>query len=220
MRWLRRVFYLLAAIAVLVGLGTFVPRPLVAPDDEGPRNRQILVLSNPIHTDIAIPIDDGIRQRFSFLLRDGMPLDAPGARWLLFGWGGRAFYIETPTWSQLKLVPLLKGLTVDAAAMHVEVAGELDLASPSVAAYEITAPGFERLLGHIRSTFVEESGEPVLIPGAAYGDTDNFYEAKGVFSALLGCNTWTARGLRAAGLRTGWWNPLPVLLGWSMRLYN
>ncbi|MER9327007.1 DUF2459 domain-containing protein [Mesorhizobium sp. M0587] len=46
------------------------------------------------------------------------------------------------------------------------------------------------------------------------------YQANDHFNALVGCNTWTAAAFRTAGLRTGRWNPLPVSLGLSMRLYN
>jgi hypothetical protein len=47
-----------------------------------------------------------------------------------------------------------------------------------------------------------------------------FYEAQGTFNALVGCNVWTATALRSAGLRTGWWNPLPFLLIRSLWYYN
>jgi uncharacterized protein (TIGR02117 family) len=58
------------------------------------------------------------------------------------------------------------------------------------------------------------------IPDAAYGQSDRFFEAKGYFNALFGCNTWAAGALCAAGLRTGLWNPLPQTLQLSLALYN
>ena len=42
--------------------------------------------------------------------------------WLILGWGGRAFYLETPDWADLKPMPVIKALTVDRAVMHVGVA--------------------------------------------------------------------------------------------------
>lgn len=220
-RLFRVLGYIFAAIAVAVILGTFVPRPLFhAADTQAPATHRILVLSNPIHTDIAIRLDAETRERFSFLQSDGLPLDAEGARYLVFGWGGRAFYIETPTWSELKAVPLLKGITADASAMHVGLAGDISEPDPTVAGYDLSDAAFERLLDHIRKSFRDEAGAPMLIPGAGYGQFDLFYEAHGTFTALLGCNTWSAGALRQAGLRTGWWNPLPALLRYSMALYN
>lgn len=178
------------------------------------------MLRNPIHTDIALPLTEDLRQRFGFLQANGLLLDTEGARYLVFGWGGRSFYIETPTWSELKAMPLLKGLTSDASAMHVALTGEIDAGDSSVAAFEISDEGHKRLVDYILGSFTERDGAPVEIVGARYGEFDRFYEARGTFTALLGCNTWTAAGLRQAGLRTGWWNPLPILLGYSMRLYN
>jgi uncharacterized protein (TIGR02117 family) len=60
----------------------------------------------------------------------------------------------------------------------------------------------------------------MLIPAVSYGEYDRFYEANGTFTAVLGCNIWAAKALRTAGLRTGWWNPLPQTLRYSLELYN
>ena len=65
-----------------------------------------------------------------------------------------------------------------------------------------------------------EDGRITAIPDTAYGPNDDFFEANGWFSAAVGCNTWTAGALREAGIRTGWWNPLPVSLSMSLDLYN
>jgi uncharacterized protein (TIGR02117 family) len=65
-----------------------------------------------------------------------------------------------------------------------------------------------------------QDGGPEKIEDAAYGEYDLFFEANGNFNALAGCNTWTAGALRAAGLQTGWWTPLPITLFYSLRLHN
>ncbi|TIW01591.1 MAG: DUF2459 domain-containing protein, partial [Mesorhizobium sp.] len=67
----------------------------------------------------------------------GLPMDASDARYIVFGWGGRAFYLETPTWSQLKAAPVLKALTLDASVMHVDVAGTIKEPHPDVAGFDI-----------------------------------------------------------------------------------
>ncbi|TIP35561.1 MAG: TIGR02117 family protein, partial [Mesorhizobium sp.] len=138
-------------------------------------------------------------------------------RYIVFGWGGRAFYLETPTWSRLKAMPVLKALTLDASVMHVDVAGAVKEPHPDVASFDIDEAHFSALLDYIAASF---RNGPVVIDNAGYSTYDRFYEANGQFNALVGCNTWTAAALRAAGLRTGWWNPLPISLGWSLRLYN
>jgi uncharacterized protein (TIGR02117 family) len=204
MKRLGRFLGLVLIVAALaVGLGTFVPRPLwQASADTPAATRHILLLKNPIHTDIAIPAD------------------SPEVRYIVFGWGGRAFYLETPTWSELKAVPVMKALTIDASVMHVDVAGDIAESRPEVAGFDIGEDRFAALLDFIDASFQRGPKGPMLVPGAAYSRFDGFYEANGHFNALVGCNTWTAAALRTAGLRTGWWNPLPISLGLSMRLYN
>lgn len=226
MSWRRPVRWLAAAVftAVLaIVAGTFVPRPLwhTAKADAGTREtHRILVLSNPIHTDIAIPVTAETLGRFPFLAESGMPVAHPDARWLVFGWGGRAFYIETPTWSELKPVPLFKGLTLDRSVIHADVAGEILEPADHVAGFEIGPDEYERLLSFIEASFMSAGGRIEAIPDVAYGANDRFFEANGWFTAVLGCNTWTAKALREAGLRTGWWNPLPISLSASLALYN
>ncbi len=212
----------LAIVVLAVAAGTFVPRPLLpaahtAAESESVR---ILVVSNPIHTDIAIPLTAETRATFDFLEEAGVPVAAAEAEWLVFGWGGRAFYLETPTWADLKPMPVFKALTVDDSVLHVDVWGSVDFAHPAVSAFQIEGQRAARLVDFILASFVREDGDPVSIQGSAYGRTDAFFPAHGAFNILLGCNTWTARALREAGLRTGSWNPLPQTLAVSLALFN
>ncbi|MDX8449068.1 TIGR02117 family protein [Mesorhizobium captivum] len=219
-KFLRFLSTLVAVLLLTAVLGTLVPRPLWPAAAAGEGTRRILVLKNPIHTDIAIPVDDGVRRRFHFLVDAGLPADAPAARYLVFGWGGRAFYLETPTWSEIKAVPVLKALTLDASVMHVDLAGAIKEQHPDVVGFDIDEEHFSALLDYIQSSFQQGLNGPMVIDNAGYSSFDRFYEANGHFNAFIGCNTWTAAALRTAGLRTGWWNPLPVSLGWSLRLYD
>jgi uncharacterized protein (TIGR02117 family) len=220
MKVIRRLFYLVLALVILIALGTLLPRPLFADRSEDAADHRILVISNPIHTDIAIPLNGDVRARFAPLVQAGIKADLPDVRYLVFGWGSRAFYIETPTWSELKPGPLLSALTLDQSVMHVSVAGALEEMSIPVRGFALADAEFERLLDFVETSFVSGQHGPIAIAEASYGEFDVFFEAKGSFTALLGCNTWTAAALREAGLRTGWWNPLPQTLGLSLDLYN
>ncbi len=221
-RLLRTIGLVVLLVGLALAAGTLVPRPLWS----GPARttvdatRQILVLSNPIHTDIAIAVDPQFLEQYHFLTTGGLDIDNPGVRYVVFGWGGRAFYIETPEWSQLKPIPVLKALTIDRSVMHVERAGAIDRAHPSVTPLDIDEAGYQRLLQFIADSFERENARPVAIPDAAYSENDIFFEARGRFNAFVGCNTWTSAALRQAGLNTGWWNPLPATLAISLRLHN
>lgn len=220
-----RIARRIAGCVVLIGLavvaGMVVPRPLSGkPAIAATGNREILVLSNPIHTDIVLPLDDDVVGAFDDLIAAGSPLDHPEARYVVFGWGGRSFYIETPTWGELKPMPVLKALTLDSSVLHVDVAARIDLDAPDVQRFSTDEEGMARLTDFVRATLVSSDGAVRPIEGASYGETDIFYEANGGFNVLAGCNTWTAAALRTAGVRTGWWTPLPVTLRWSLDILN
>jgi uncharacterized protein (TIGR02117 family) len=216
--FLRRLGLLAGAGALSLIAGTLVPRPLFSQSDAGEKSVEVLVITNPIHTDIAIPADSETLQAFHFLGESGLPMDAPGLRWLVFGWGGRAFYLETPTWAELKLVPAVKALTIDRSVLHAELAGEIDRSLPNVKSIRVSEAEFSNLFQAILDSF--DPQEPGAIEGVGYGPNDRFFEADGSFNVLFSCNTWAAKVLRAGGVQTGWWNPLPQSLGLSIKLHN
>ncbi|THV15470.1 TIGR02117 family protein [Rhizobium rhizophilum] len=219
--FMKGLVYTLGVVAILTMLGTVVPRPLTTPAAASAgAGSEILLLANPIHTDIALPVDDEVRAAFADLIPAGLPLDMPGVEYLVIGWGGRSFYIETPTWGDIRPMPVLRALTIDRSVLHVSVAGPIDRSHPAIRSLDITQEGRSRLIAAMRASFVREGAMPVVVPGAAYGTDDAFFEAEGAFNAFLGCNTWTAAMLRAGGIRTGWWTPLPQLLDLSIDLHQ
>jgi uncharacterized protein (TIGR02117 family) len=213
---------ILLVVAIVIA-GIVVPRPLWGPDlregGDASGTYRFLVLSNPIHTDLALPVDAETLARFAFLRDAGLDLDNPNVRYIVVGWGGRSFYTETPTWADLKPMPVLKSFTLDSSVMHVALAGDIPLDHPSVKPISVSGQGRERLMGFIQGSFAGERGKPVAL-GISYGADDAFFEANGYFNALVGCNTWTAAALRQAGLTTGWWTALPPMLALSLRLHG
>ena len=210
----------LLLVVLLLVLGTVMPRPFFADEANDAKDREILLLSNPIHTDIALPVDDDLRRVFAELQEGGIAVNHPAAATLVFGWGGRSFYIQTPTWADLKPMPVLRSFTLDSSVMHVDVTGDFPADLAGVKRLRISEAGYQRLIAGISASFVRQDGRVQLVPGVAYGLTDAFFEANGWFNALAGCNTWSAAMLRQAGIRTGWWTPLPPLLRWSVDLHN
>ncbi len=222
---MRTVFKLsggfLAVVILVLAAGCLIPRPLFNADFSGEKSVEILVVTNLIHADIAIPATPETLAEFAFLADSGMPLDNPNVRWIMLGWGGRAFYLETPTWGELKFIPALKGLTADASALHIDLLGKVDQSNPNVAGFKVTEAGLKAMRQEVLASFQRDvRGKPELIAGKSYSEFDRFYEAKGTFNAVVGCNTWAAKMLRVAGLQTGWWNPLPQSLRLSLNLQN
>ncbi|MEM1399498.1 MAG: TIGR02117 family protein [Pseudomonadota bacterium] len=242
--WARRASLgLLTALGVLMLLmaaGIAIPRPpstnpiSTGPISTGPisasdgpssqpTEHRIFLISNAIHTDIAVPATPAVLETFNHLSKAGFSLDYGAVHWVVFGWGSRAFYINTPTWADLKPGPALTALTLDRqSVMHVTRASGINTEAPGVMEIHLSQTGFDRLLKAIDRTFKDTEDPPGvdLIEGANHSQHSAFFAAKGWFTALLGCNTWTARMLREAGLTTGWWTPLPVSLIWSLKAHD
>lgn len=231
---LRSLAVALLLFAASLALGTLlerpgVERPGVAAADgiaagdpaAAATTHRILLLKGPIHSDIALPADPQTRQSFAFLADAGLPASRPDVEWIIVGWGGRSFYTETPTWADLKPMPLLKTITGDASAMHVALAGPIDADHPDVRAFELTGTAYQRMVTAMLAGFTPgPDAGTVEIAGKNYGPYDRFFEAEGTFHLLANCNAWTAAMLREAGIATGLWTPLPGLLFLSLDLHG
>ncbi|RIX98509.1 TIGR02117 family protein [Aureimonas flava] len=213
-------------VCVLAGLsvlGLVVPRPPTAsfPPAGGAAGRHVVHLAaNPIHTDILLPAAPEVLARFGFLAGDGLDLEHPALATIAIGWGGRTFYTQTPTWDRLTFEAVWRSATLDRSVLHVALGGAVEDGAPGIVRVELGDAAFAALLDAIAASFEPgPDGAPQVLPGMGYGSFDRFYEARERFNLLAGCNTWTAATLRAAGLRTGLWSPLPPLLLWSLVLH-
>jgi uncharacterized protein (TIGR02117 family) len=150
----------------------------------------------------------------------------PGAdttfNYIGFGWGDKGFYIETPTWDDLTLTTALRSLFLPTeAAMHTEYF----LGEPRIYIWReqliITEEQYSRLIKYVKEHFDERpDGSYDLIEGAAYGRTDNFYEAHGRYTALNTSNNWTNRGLKRMGVRAATWAPIDRTIQFQLRIAN
>ena len=202
-------------------IGTAAPYPAAA----AARHR-VLILSTAIHTDIALPAEPAVRARFGFLAAAGLPVEREDVGAIIVGWGGRDFYLNTPTWADLKPASVLRAFTGDASVLHVGLSGRIDAPADGapaegVRAIDLDDDQFAALLGFILASLSRDAaGRPVAVDAPGYGAFDRFFEAEGHFTALAGCNAWTAAALRAAGITTGLWTPLPKTLLWSLDLHG
>ncbi len=214
---------LLAAFLGLAFLALLVPRAPEAgfpppPPGEG---RVVLLAANPIHTDLLLPATPELLARFRFLERDGLPLDDPRVGAIAVGWGGRAFYTQTPEWRDLSLDAVWRSFTYDRSVLHLSLAPQLAGTEPGLRPVRLSEPAYEALVRFVEASFEPDpaAGGPQLLPGFSYSPYDRFYEARGGFNLLFGCNTWTAAALRQAGIPTSLWSPLPPLLFWGLDLH-
>lgn len=129
------------------------------------------------------------------------------------GWGDRTFFLEVPTWSDLKVSTAAYALSgLDRTAMHVEY-GAPPVEGPQARRLVLTREEYVRLVAYIHaSTMLDTKGHAVWIKGHAYGDGDAFYESTGHYSLFVTCNQWTRDALSVSGVRTAAWAPFDKAL--------
>ena len=173
----------------------------------------IYVETNGIHTGIVLPVA-AAGVDLSLLFR---PTDLPNANnagnWLAIGWGDRDFYLNTPTWADLRLRTVVIALVGSGSSLiHVD---HLDRPYPDAdrRAVRITPAQYRSLVRAIAATLKRGTdGHPRTIAG--YSDLDIFYEAHGRYNLLRTCNVWTGDTLANAAITAPLWSPFSAGVMW------
>ena len=173
----------------------------------------IWVEDNGVHTALVLPkVAAGVDWRTDFAAAD-LP-DPRYARLdhLAIGWGERNFYLETPTWWDVRpAVVIGAALGSDDTLLHVEHVPR-PLAGRNVRPIVLRADEYLRLAAAIRAS--RGAGQP--LPG--YFAYDAFYPGVGRYNAITTCNAWTGNILARAGVRVGWWTPFSAtVMSWFPR---
>lgn len=198
-------------ILLYLGSAWALSRITVRAESNSSPDITIYLTSNGVHTDLVLPVQTVYKDWSNQILYSNTRGGDTNCDYIAFGWGDRGFYLETPTWADLKASTAFKatfGLSktaVHATFYHLSQLKE----GPQCVKIVISTAQYQRLLAYIERSFqTDASGNPIVIPTEArYGNSDAFYEAKGSYSLLHTCNTWTNNGLKAAGLKACFWTP-------------
>jgi uncharacterized protein (TIGR02117 family) len=174
------------------------------PDPATERTIAIMVGTNGIHTEIAMPLVSAeMDWRRVFPARDIAAGERPYTH-VAVSWGERAFFLETPSWSDLSIVTAANALIGGQGVLHV-------------AHYVRPAPADDYRVLHIRASeyralaqqiTAQLKPEPAREVMTGYGQHDVFYSADGSYHLGNTCNQWTSDQLARAGIVTGSWTPL------------
>ena len=167
---------------------------------------EIFILSNGVHTDIVVPVkNDTFDWSKQIKIEHTKAKDAT-AKYLAMGWGDRGFYLETPTWADLKASTALKAASgLSTSAMHVTFYKHLK-ENQSCKKIQISVESYKKLITFINESFQTKSGEFLKIEtNAVYGKHDVFYEANGSYSLFYTCNSWANQALKAANQKAALW---------------
>ena len=197
-------FIVLYALAALL-----IPKiPVAKADLNAPADVTVYLHTNGVHTDIVLPVVSPEFDWRTLLPYANIPSQDSSLPYVGFGWGDKGFYLDTPTWADLKFrTAFVAAFWLGTAAMHTTYFRAMTPGSQTIALH-LSRAEYAQLVDYIRSSFRQDGqGQFEHIPGHTYGPNDAFYEAPRVYSFLYTCNTWTNNALKAAGQRACLWTP-------------
>ena len=202
--YLRRVGFVLVVLAALIGAAVLAGAVIPANRDwrEPDRGVTIYVYSNGVHTGLILPAVNRQMDWRPLVRADDLSDPRYAGNWLLFGWGERDFYLNTPTWADVSPARVAWALIgSDKTLVHVDhlqaVAADDDSRPLRLNEAQYTA-----LVWAIRGDFAEMRE---VMKG--YGPNDVFYAGRGHYSGINSCNEWTGTRLRQIGVQVGIWTP-------------
>jgi uncharacterized protein (TIGR02117 family) len=164
---------------------------------------QIFVKSNGIHTDVCVPIKNEQVNWFEFVPTEHFP-KVEKFSYLSFGWGDKGFFLDTPTWADLKFSTAFNAAFLPTpTAMHVQYLEEIPTESETCKLVFVQPDKYLKLADFIKNSFAMKNGAIQLIKGKGYWIDDNFYEANGNYHMFYTCNSWTNDALIEADVTTG-----------------
>lgn len=167
----------------------------------------IFLVMDGVHTDVVLPFRNQLvdwRNMIKFqngIRQNTLP------QFVAFGWGDKNFYINTPTWAQLKFSTAFQAVCgLSTSAIHTTFYKQL---KESAMCKKIMLSGeqYLRLAAYIKCSFkLGADGKPIIIkPNAIYNNDDAFYDANGRYSLFFTCNTWANNALKACGQKACLW---------------
>lgn len=167
----------------------------------------IYIYTNGVHTDIVMPIKTEQIDWSKKILFENTTSKSSDFNYVGMGWGDKGFYLDTPTWAELKVSTAISAaFWLGDSAMHTTFYKQMQ-EGDDCKKMVLTKAQYVDLIQFVDSKFDKNSaGQNILIPTkAVYGKDDSFYEAKGSYSFLYTCNTWTNNALKAAGQKAALW---------------
>lgn len=166
----------------------------------------VYILSNGVHTDIVLPVKNDLHDWSQKVKFENTIAKDSTAILVAFGWGDKGFYLETPTWNDLKFSTAFKAASgLSTSAIHATFYKGLK-ENAQCKRLLVSEVEYMKLVDFINNSFEQYSDSLLKIEtDAVYGKNDAFYEAKGSYSLFHTCNTWTNNALKAGNQKAALW---------------
>ena len=169
----------------------------------------IYILTNGVHTDIVMPVKNPqIDWSTEIKFHNTVSKDSL-MEYVALGWGDKGFYLETPTWADLKFSTAFKAaFSLSTSAIHATFYKNMN-EGEACKKISISKEQYARLIKFVKNSFMTNSNGNFIhiVTNANYGKDDAFYEANGSYSLFHTCNTWANNGLKTCGQKACLWTP-------------
>jgi uncharacterized protein (TIGR02117 family) len=209
------IFLAIPLIYVAAAFGAL----LLAPSATRPASGiAIYACDNGVHADLVLPVSAaGVDWRASFT-PEAFTGPVDGFDHIGLGWGGRDFYLTTPTWADVRIGTAIKSVLWDETVMRVDYR-PAPTAAEDCREWWVDDATYLRVAVFVRATLRLSQDRPVQA-GRGYGSRDAFYLANGQYTIIDTCNQWSGRALRLAGAPVAPWTPFSFLVLWHMPPVN
>lgn len=206
-----KILGVIVGIIVLYGLMAYLlPFIEVSAKDDGEKKEiPIYIYTNGVHTDIVMPVRNDMQDWSTKIPFANTKSKKTDYNYIGVGWGDKGFYLDTPTWADLKFSTAFKAaFWLGESAMHCTYYKTMKEAD-DCKIIMISRSQYKNLTKFVEDKFdKDQNGNFILIPtNAVYSDNDAFYDAQGKYSFLYTCNTWSNNALKAAGQKAAFWTP-------------
>ncbi len=203
------VLSLISFVAIYLLSAFVLSRISVDKETASTEDVSIYILTNGVHTDLVMPVKSPqIDWSNDIKFQNTVSKDSL-MQYVAMGWGDKGFYLETPTWADLKFSTAFKAaFSLSTSAIHATFYKNMR-EGETCKRISISKEQYSRLINYIKNSFKTTSGGDFMyIPtNANYGNDDAFYEATGSYNLFHTCNTWANNGLKACGQKASLWTP-------------
>lgn len=211
------LFYFLKTLGIILGiiviyalLGYLLPFIQISAKDDGEKKEiPIYIYTNGVHTDIVMPVKNELHDWSTKIPFANTKSKRNDYQYVGIGWGDKGFYLDTPTWADLKFSTAFNAaFWLSESAMHCSYYTKMTVAD-DCKMMMISKSQYKDLVKFVDEKFDKDAnGNYIFIPtDAVYDDNDAFYDAQGKYSFLNTCNTWANDALKAAGQKAAFWTP-------------
>lgn len=204
---LKTLLGIVCFLLLYAGLGLLFGKIVIDKESSTKPDIAIYIKTNGVHCDIVVPARSpqvDWTKEFKFT---NTHLKDTTWQYLSLGWGDKGFYLNTPTWADLKFSTAFKAaFALSSSAMHATYYRTMN-ENERCHKIWISNEQYARLIRFIYAGLEKGAdGHSIYIhTNANYGISDAFYEGTGRYNLFYTCNTWTNNALRSCGQRHCLW---------------